>query len=142
MLIADTNIAFKLIANEVDSDKAEVLVVSAASRGDRLFAPPLIRYEITNIIIKYLRRNRLPLASANALWSAFERLPIQVLPIELSAHALEIALGYNLPAAYDAHYLALAARLGCDFWTADERLVNALAGALPGVRWLGSIATR
>ncbi len=33
---------------------------------------------------------------------------------------------YNLPATYDAHYLALAEWMEIDLWTADMRLVNSL----------------
>lgn len=32
---------------------------------------------------------------------------------------------------------ALAEILGCEFWTADERLVNAAKDKLPWNRWLG-----
>jgi predicted nucleic acid-binding protein len=51
--------------------------------------------------------------------------------------ALEFATRFNRPKAYDAQYLALADLLGCDLWTADRRLVNAVGGKLPWVRWLG-----
>ena len=40
--------------------------------------------------------------------------------------------------AYDSLYLALALREGCPFVTADQKLVNALAGTVPGVTWLGN----
>jgi predicted nucleic acid-binding protein len=30
----------------------------------------------------------------------------------------------ELPATYDAHYLALAQQLGAVFWTADQRLIR------------------
>ena len=33
---------------------------------------------------------------------------------------------YNLPATYDAHYLALAEWMEIDLWTADTKLVNSL----------------
>jgi hypothetical protein len=35
---------------------------------------------------------------------------------------------FSLPATYDAHYLALAERENCEFWTADTRLFNAIKG--------------
>jgi predicted nucleic acid-binding protein len=38
-----------------------------------------------------------------------------------------------LPAAYDAHYLALAEREQCEFWTADTRFLRAIDGKLPWV---------
>ena len=38
---------------------------------------------------------------------------------------------------YDAHYLALSQLLGREFWTADQRLLRQVQGALPFVRWLG-----
>ncbi len=45
---------------------------------------------------------------------------------------------FRLPATYEAHYLALAEREACDYWTADERLCNGVKGELSWVRWLGS----
>jgi predicted nucleic acid-binding protein len=54
--------------------------------------------------------------------------------------ALTIADDHDLPAAYDAHYLALSDLLGCEFWTADVRLLRRVQGALPFVRWLGDYA--
>ena len=52
---------------------------------------------------------------------------------ELHRQALKIAQRYNLPATYDAHYLALAERLGIEFWTADRRLFNAVQSSLSWV---------
>jgi predicted nucleic acid-binding protein len=49
------------------------------------------------------------------------------------------ATRFNRPAAYDAHYLALAEMMNCEFWTADERLFNAVRDKLSWVRWLGQL---
>ncbi len=54
---------------------------------------------------------------------------------------MELAHQYGLPAAYDAHYLALAEREGCEYWTTDERLWNAVKAQLPWVRWLGTFSS-
>jgi predicted nucleic acid-binding protein len=56
---------------------------------------------------------------------------------ELHARALDLAERLSLPAAYDAHYLALADWLGAEFWTADQRLVRAVQDELPWVRAVG-----
>ena len=48
-----------------------------------------------------------------------------------------LAARFNRPAAYDAHYLALAEMMNCEFWTADRRLFNVVKDELPWVRWLG-----
>ena len=40
------------------------------------------------------------------------------------------------PAAYDAHYLALAEMAGCPFWTADERLYDRVHAELDWVHRL------
>jgi predicted nucleic acid-binding protein len=52
--------------------------------------------------------------------------------------ALAIAAAYGLPAAYDAHYVALAQHLDCDLWTDDQRHLCQLGGALPFVRPLAN----
>ena len=48
-----------------------------------------------------------------------------------------LADALDLPATYDAHYLALAEHLGCELWTDDQRLIRHVATSLPFVRWIG-----
>jgi len=54
----------------------------------------------------------------------------------LHRRALQLAEALSLPAAYDAHYLALAERVGAEFWTTDRRLANKVREALPWVHLL------
>jgi len=58
-------------------------------------------------------------------------------PPDLSLRALDLAARFDHPAAHDAHYLALAEMLKGEFWTADERLHNAIQEDFPNIRWLG-----
>jgi predicted nucleic acid-binding protein len=99
----------------------------------------LLRYEVTNAL------HRLHAVSAiseeiaeGALRSALD-LPV-VLADDPALHveALAVAARFQLPAAYDAHYLALSEREGADFWTTDRRLANAVGTALPWVHLVGS----
>ena len=52
----------------------------------------------------------------------------------LHRRALDLAERFDLPAAYDGHYLALAERLDAEFWTADRRLAQAVQEEMPWVR--------
>jgi len=52
--------------------------------------------------------------------------------------AFDLANRFNRPRAYDAQYLALAEPLSCDFWTADERMFNALKDRFSPIHWLGN----
>jgi predicted nucleic acid-binding protein len=51
--------------------------------------------------------------------------------------AWQLATEFGRPTAYDTHYLALAEHLGCPFWTADQRLFNAVSDKLEWVHFLG-----
>ena len=55
------------------------------------------------------------------------RLGVQLVPptLELDRMALRWADRLGQTVAYDAHYLALAETLGCDFRTVDRRLADA-----------------
>jgi len=46
---------------------------------------------------------------------------------------LSLAQNLTFPAAYDAHYLALAEQLSADFYTAYSRLFNAVKNFFPWV---------
>ena len=61
-----------------------------------------------------------------------------MMPTGLHQRAWELARYFGLPAAYDAHYLALAEMADCAFWTADKRLFDAVHEELGWVNWLGN----
>lgn len=100
----------------------------------RLVAPTLLLYEVTNALHRYHRSGERTIeAMESALADAF-RLPIELHgDSDLQRGAFVYAARFSLPAAYDAHYLALADRLGIDFWTTDRKLANAVRPALAWV---------
>lgn len=66
--------------------------------------------------------------------AAIPDLPIEMFDDpDLHPRALEFAMHFNLPATYDAHYLALADQRGCEFWTNDRRLHAAVTPDLPWI---------
>ncbi len=104
----------------------------------RFVAPALLLYELTNAIYMLYRFAGLPADEAlDVLASAL------AVPVELQAvsqdhlRALEPAMRFTIRSAYDAHHLALAERLGIEFWTRDERIVNTVRRHLPWVRLVG-----
>lgn len=106
--------------------------------GRRLVAPTLLYYEVANALHRYAVRGDLVPAEAQALLDLALCLDVDVVSDGgLHRRALQLADALALPAAYDAHYLALAERLGAEFWTADARLVLAVQDRLPWVHRLG-----
>jgi predicted nucleic acid-binding protein len=75
-----------------------------------------------------------PHAADRALASVLKRQIVLHHDDELHVRALDMAATCGLPAAYDAHYLALAARLGVELWTTDAKLVRAVEDRLAWVR--------
>ena len=92
-----------------------------------LVAPSLLFYEVTNGLYQQQRNKYL---SPETIWKTLELsldLPITLVNEKnLHLRAREIAMQYNLPASYDAHYLALAEWMDIELWTADMRLVKAV----------------
>jgi predicted nucleic acid-binding protein len=107
--------------------------------GEAIVAPPLLPIEVTNIIRRHMRaRDALSRDEAIELLDDFLAFAIAIHnPEGLHRRALPLPDAHGLPAAYDAHCLALAERLNCDLWTDDRGLLRLLAGRLPFVRWIG-----
>ena len=129
----DASIVIKLIVDAQDQALKQRFGQWEASH--QLAAPTLLFYEVTNAIYQYQRHAvHSPAVTQSALRSA------QALPIELYSdqhlhqQALQLAQTHSLSATYDAHYLALAQRLGAELWTADEKLVNAVKAKLAWVK--------
>lgn len=139
MTVIDASVAAKLLLPESHSSEALALATATSTTGLGFVAPHLLRFEIANIVLKRVRREGISNAMAATLIDQFHELPISLRsPRDLPRQALNFAIVHRLPAAYDAHYVALAMILGCDLWTADERLVRTLAATLSFVKWIGS----
>ena len=102
----------------------------------RFVAPDLLFYEITNAIYQYGKQGTLTPATAQRFLQLAQRLPIELRSDEdLHREAIHLAHQLSLPAAYDAHYLALARRLGVELWTVDRRLYGQVHEKLDWVRF-------
>ncbi|MGH2560896.1 MAG: type II toxin-antitoxin system VapC family toxin [Thermomicrobiales bacterium] len=100
-----------------------------------LVAPFLIRYEVANVLYRHHRQGFIDLQSTREALAESMTLPIRLYSEDdLHDAAVVLAERFHLPAAYDAHYLALAERLGIDFYTGDRRLWNTVRHQLPWVR--------
>jgi predicted nucleic acid-binding protein len=137
--VVDASVGIKLFLAEPLSDEAHALFSHLADDPPaRLHVPDLFYIECTNILWKVVRRLGLASEDARLYVEQLGQLALRSRPTaELAADALDIALAYYI-SPYDAAYVALSARLGVPLFTADERLVRALAGAAFDVRWLGA----
>ena len=143
MICLDASVAVMLIFREEHSAKARSLARNSMTRGEAIVAPHLLPFEVTNAIRQRVRRGEVanddvPSMVAELFATAITFVPDSRLQrTTLHRRALDLAAQFGLPAAYDAHYLALAEMHGCTFWTADRRLVSAVASGFPLLRWIG-----
>src|SRR5437660_1363286 len=121
MIVVDASVVAKWIFHtEARADKAIALLTHTMDDQELIYAPPLLAFEITNVIRQRMVREGLALHLAHGLISQFLALPVVYSqPPYFHEDALTLSDAHGLPAAYDAHYLALAQQLGCPFWTDD-----------------------
>jgi len=104
-----------------------------------LIAPALFKAEVTSVLREQVHRRGLLLEEAEQALDVALSWPIQIVEPtdELQRKAFDLATRFNRPKAYDAQYLAVARLASCELWTGDERLVNAVAGKLPWLKFVG-----
>jgi predicted nucleic acid-binding protein len=140
VVVVDTSIAIKWVLQESDSDIAETMLIEWSSNGVVILAPALLTYEVTNALYKKARKGEITFETAK---EALTKVLVSGVALNFSQdsnlgrRAIELARQFGLPATYDAHYLALAEREGCELWTADTRMWNSIRGKLTWVRWIG-----
>jgi predicted nucleic acid-binding protein len=132
-LCVDANLVIRLVADPAD-ESIRLLWERWGSEGRQLAAPTLLYYEVTNALYRYQKLGFMGAASVQLAFKAAQALPLQLYgEAELHWRALDLANRLSLPAAYDAHYLALAELLEGEFWTADGRLARTVQASLPWV---------
>jgi predicted nucleic acid-binding protein len=138
VICVDATVAIKWLLIEERSEQAVALYDTTVQARQAIVAPHLLPLEVTNILRQRMRAKDGPsLIDATMLLDDFLKLPIEFHnPGGLHRPALVLADALSLPAAYDAHYLALAEYLGCELWTDDQRLLRQVGDRLPFVRWI------
>ncbi len=134
MLCLDANILIKRVT-EPNNTSIQDLWRGWRASEQELVAPMLLWFEVTNGIHRLRRAGVVSDATAQLLLDAAlaQAITLDADP-DLHRDALGFTARFDLPAAYDAHYLALADRLEVEFWTADRRLAHAVGPHLPWVR--------
>ncbi len=135
MPVVDASVIVEVLAPDVAAGShATVLMARLAAAGDEVVAPALLWLETSNALLTGIRRGRWDGAAADAAAAQFDRVPVR--PADAAAdrtRAFELARRYDNWPVYEMLYVALAERLGTEFYTADEKLRARLAH-LPWVR--------
>jgi predicted nucleic acid-binding protein len=146
VIVVDTSLVTKWVLPEERSELALALLAALTARSEQIVAPALLPIEFTNVVFQRARRRMWSYEeAAEALDRLFEldlevHSPSEAERRSLHRRAFALARDYALPATYDAHFVALAEALGCELWTADERLARRLGDRVPYIRLLESYA--
>jgi predicted nucleic acid-binding protein len=138
-IVVDTSIVLKWVLDEPDSATALALLTEWINKEIVVRAPALLTYEVANALFQRVRKREMTADEARQALEdvLFPELILNFVEYtELSKRAILLAQQYNLPATYDAHYLALAEQVKCEYWTADTRLYYAVKDKLPWVHQL------
>lgn len=137
-MILDASVLISAFFPDEAQPQAQSVLRAHAAGHERLKAPALIAYEVTNAVWQAERRGRISGSQADGILQAASGLDIELLPYQWG-ESLPLARRFNR-SAYDAAYLALAEARGETMITADERLYNAVRSKLKWVLWLGDYA--
>jgi predicted nucleic acid-binding protein len=135
----DTNLIVRFVARAGDTAVDEAWE-RWRSEESRFVAPLLMRYEMVNAIDQMSRLGGVSAEESRQVLESALAVPVGY-QHEFRDHeqALELAQRFGVRSACDAHYLALAERLGFEFWTRDERIVNAVR---PHLSWVRLVSER
>jgi predicted nucleic acid-binding protein len=123
------------------SDEALSLLETWRRENTALVAPALLAFEVTSTLRRYVYLERISPAHGEKAFENFMRIHVRlshqrgIFPL-----AWRLAKQLDRPRAYDTAYLALAQLRGCEFWTADKRLYNAVSTELDWVKWVGDLS--
>jgi len=134
----DASLAVKLLVQEAYSDRAAFLWRGWIEEDIERVVPSFFPFEVTSTIRRKCVKKQLTEEEAEEALNIFAALDFVVLkPKALLREAWDMAKELGLPTLYDTTYLALAKLCNCEFWTADEVLINSLQGKVSWVKWIG-----
>jgi predicted nucleic acid-binding protein len=139
--VIDASVAAKwfLPPNDEQLVPEALALLQAYKNAEHQFVvPDLFWAEFGNILCKAVRRGRCSRTAAETSLAELRAQDLVTVPSKaLLPEALKIAIAFER-SMYDSLYVALAVAARIQLITADEKLVNALAGRFP-LKWLGTL---
>jgi predicted nucleic acid-binding protein len=135
-LVLEASVAIKWVnPHEPLADKA-ILIRDDYERGYvSLVVPTFWDYEIANGLNKAVARGQLSAEEGREALTLLLAIHTQKVPLPSPQDSYALARRYQR-SVYDSWYVSLAEKIGCDFWTADQKLYNALKDTIPWIRCL------
>lgn len=121
--------------SEPYSQQARALLQDFLDGQIDLHVPEIWFYEMAQAISRAINRNALTETEGMIAVTLTGHLSLSVHPNPSWQLAFTFARQHSIQ-VYDALYVLLASDLGCDLWTADERLVRSISSAFPLVRFI------
>ena len=139
-VVIDANVAIALAIELPWSASARAKVAVWQSEHAEISVPLFWGYEVISALRKALYAGLLTYDEAEVLLVSIFSIGVHPVEPDLDLHrdALRWASRLGQVVAYDAQYLAVAARLSATFWTADRRLAEKARQC--GVDWVRLIA--
>ena len=139
--IVDASLAIKWLAEEDDSYKAYALYLEWDASGVQIAAPYLMLAETVNALHRKVVDGKLAPQSMSGILENMDALGVRFYNLpNMHGRAWQIADQLNQGAVYDSIYLALAERLDCELWTADQRFYRSARRFSDRIRRLGDFA--
>ena len=136
--ILDSSVAIKWVIAEPFS-KARRLRDNSRSGIDEFRAPDFFPLEVGNALTRAERQRRISIAHGRGLLrTVMLDCPVLIPSLALMDRAYEISSQWRV-GLYDCLYVALAEREGCEFITADDRLIRNLGQQFPFIIALSSM---
>jgi len=138
-VVVDANLFVALCTTLPYSDRSQALVQDWQENRVPMYAPLLWEYELASAFRKVVAVGILLIDEATAALAYCLEQGVECIHPDLALHqqALRWAGRLGQYAAYDAHYLALAERLGAEFWTADKRMTA--CARQEGLTWVHEV---
>lgn len=135
----DANLVIRAIVPGAFTNNVLSLLTYWRQQNIQMLAPSLLAFEVSSVLRRMVYLETLTAGEGEEAFQAFLRFNIllssrpTIFPL-----AWSLARHFARPRTYDTAYLALAKLQGCDFWTADEKLFNAVQHELAWVKWIGN----
>lgn len=138
-IILDASVALKWrLDDEEHVQKAQKILEDFSEGKINLVVPELFFIEVANGLKVAVKRGRIGEDRAREFVELLLKLELCTIETaDILLNALDIAFRYDR-AVYDCIYLAAAEKLGCEIYTGDKKLYNALKGKVDYLKWIGN----